>query len=118
MSLTRFKKYVYQGWMKNHYFVLDNGILKYFEKEDRQLPFPFGCNELGKMDLAEFNLALLRENDHSNILVLTGSSPQKNVILQCFSSEEFLSWREAVEAHKGYIVKFRKLSSPPSKRRF
>jgi hypothetical protein len=78
----------------NRYFVLDDGMLKYYENSAAQPPY--GTGEKGRVTIAG---ATVEKRDALNIYIITSGGGEKNLMLQCPDAAECTRWLNAIKTH-------------------
>ena len=92
--------------MKERWFVLENGIIRYYLGEDKRPPY--GRSERGFIEVPKYVLSSDPSfaTDLKLFLKLksgvTSSSDAQQYLLQCTDQADFTAWKEALIAHMNY----------------
>jgi hypothetical protein len=93
------------GWLKkegrgmiksvtNRYFVLDEGVLRYYEKSSAQPPY--GIGEKGQVSIRG---AAVEKKDKFKIYLISSGGGERNLMLQCPDGAECTRWTTALSSH-------------------
>ncbi len=86
-----------KNW-KNRYFVVQEGVLTYYENSATQPPY--GQNERGKCKLAG---AKVEQRGSTTIFIRFPSGAEKDLQLQCADARECSEWLQSLHEHIAYL---------------
>lgn len=108
---------IIKNW-KRRYFVVDNGLLCYFEKK-LEVP-PFGVNKKGECSLKGATACIATSDKFADgnaaekakriVITTSDASSDKSMLIEAMDEEEADEWIQSIQAH----IEYANLSLPSS----